>query len=124
MTSIGKKWSLEKAIDFPHIPEHIYYEGYGHALPTPNFIDSMNPRWGHRMEKNRAPKRVVAFVTCFKELNKTWIQDAFCQPNENGEFHFFGKLTKNDFHLADLAMQFHWGDEIDEDNIGWHVDGR
>ena len=115
--TIGEKWKFERAVDQRHIPEHIYYEGYGHGMKTNDSIESMNPRWGTSMDKQRGPDRIVAFLQCFKKLNEKWIKEAF---HENSTF---GDLVSKDLHLSDLAMQFHWGDPVEKYDIGWHVDG-
>ena len=117
---IGEKWKFERCVDQRHIPDHVYYEGYGHALESSDTINSMNPRWGNPMDKHRGPKRVVAFIRCFKELNADWISEAY---KESDSESFFGNLVSQDLHLADLAMQFHWGDPVENYDIGWHADG-
>lgn len=119
----GSAWAFEKAVDYPHLPNHVYYEGYGHGNENPEPIKSMNPRWGNEIDKNRGPKKLVAFFRCFKKLNEDWLKEAYC-IEDDGEISSFGKLVNRDLHLADLAMQFHCGDQVKDLDIGWHRDGK
>ena len=42
LTTLG----FTKCVDHPTLPNHIYYEGYFHALPTSEPVNSYHPRQG------------------------------------------------------------------------------
>ena len=114
--AFAQHWALKRAVDQPLVPTHHYFEGYAHGLLTPLPIQSMNPRFGTEMEKHRAPVRIVAFLNCFKQLNALWMREAFAESPFSG-------FVEEGYHLGDVAFQFHWGDAIAGDLIGWHCDG-
>jgi hypothetical protein len=96
---------------------HVYYEGYFHAKPTPDNIDSMNPRYGTPMSKPAAPLPLRAFTRCFKQLNEPILRPLI----ENLQVPF---LTL-DSAFADVAAQSHFGSRVEitfNSFDGWHVD--
>ena len=71
---LEKYQSCLKCIDYPHIPEHHYIEGYFHGLETSQSFQSLNPRTGHGFAKPAAPTRLRAFLTTFRQQNHNWLQ--------------------------------------------------
>ena len=58
-----------RCIDYPHLPDHIYYEGYFHASASDDPIPSLNPRNGRPFRKPPAPSRLRAFYVAFRAKN-------------------------------------------------------
>ena len=178
---------FKRNVDHPTLPDHIYYEGYFHALPTSKPALSLNPRSGMDFEKPAAPLRLRAFVEAVRRLNDSWIREAFSgaasflprplpgsteaggavdagsasssssssaaaaaaaaaagaaaaspaaptkasskraaststahhQDPVLGHLH---KLYQRGMHFADLAVQVHFGDEVDAGHAAWHKD--
>eukprot|EP01084_Bolivina_argentea_P182936 315743_1 len=106
-----------RAIDYKEVPNHIYYEGYFHALHTSDAIPSLNPRFGKSMMKPAAPLSLRAFIILFKQLNKIWIKNAIQDT-------FIQKLNLSQNLFSDIAVQMHFGDEIDfsAGYTGFHKD--
>ena len=61
-----------KAIDYPDIPEHKYYEAYMHSLPTNDIYTSIHSRYGHSFDKPCAPLRLTAFCEALRRVNASW----------------------------------------------------
>ena len=115
----------------PKIKKHLYYEGYFHSKRTEIASKSLNPRKGHNFDKPPAPKELRAFFVAFREKNKpffTSLHQILRQSNNKTAQHFALFFdTKGRFFeqiLGDLAIQIHCGDEVKEENLGWHVDAR
>ena len=49
------KLGFDKCVDYPHVPEHRYWEGYFHGLARTGSIDTIHPRKGHMFSKPAAP---------------------------------------------------------------------
>lgn len=122
---------------FDHIkyskqPNHKYYEGYFHALSTTSgpFV-SINPRSGLDFDKPAAPVRLRAFVEAFRRVNDAWIHaalsggnadDADDADNDDPVRQGLWSLYKQGHHFADLAIQYHFGEEIGAEQVHWHKD--
>ena len=59
-------------VDYPEIPDHVYYEAYYHTLPTKESISSIHPRYGHMYEKAAAPIQLMAFCESIRQKNILW----------------------------------------------------
>ena len=109
---------FERCVDYPSIPDHIYYEGYFHGLAaTGAAVGSMNPRWGTLMDKPAAPRRLRAFLAAFRHANAGWL------PGVAGASPTLQQLHDEGSFFADLAVQVHFGAEVPPTKIGWHADG-
>eukprot|EP00301_Raphidiophrys_heterophryoidea_P009266 c13633_g1_i1.p1 GENE.c13633_g1_i1~~c13633_g1_i1.p1 ORF type:complete len:334 (+),score=86.14 c13633_g1_i1:39-1004(+) len=111
--------AFTKNIDHPGVPNHIYFEGCFHALPTPNPVLSIHPRFGINYHKPAAPVRIRAFVIGLKRANTKWIQEIHARLPKTSRFR---KLIEDDKLLADLSIQIHSGEQISVNHMGWHVD--
>lgn len=115
--------------DGPHMPRktHIYHEGYYHALDSRHKqqqplgiddpIESMNPRYGHPMQKPAAPRTLRAFLFAFKKVNHDWLQKLITKL----DIPFLTMETA----FADCAAQSHYGEEVrisPSKPGGWHFD--
>lgn len=108
--------NFHRCVDHRDVPDHIYYEGYYHGLTQNEALSAINPRQGIEMQKEAAPVCFRAFLSAFKKVNRATLQKAVTgtplQP-----FHEKGLL------FADLAIQVHYGDAIEEEEVIWHADG-
>lgn len=98
---------FSKCVDYPHIPNHIYYEGYWHALrgSVAPFM-GLNPRTGRETLKPSAPLQVSAFIEAFREINATiWNEILDSLPRESYSAAMFQKLIQSGAHFADIACQ-------------------
>lgn len=112
----GEDWELNRAVDYPNIPDHYYAEGYCTATPSAKPTPSLNPRTGSEMMKNAAPLPLRAFFHSFRKLNANWI-------NEAARGHScLERLVRENRVFADLAIQFHTGAPITENDMRWHQD--
>lgn len=114
-------------VDNHELPGHTYFEGYFHARADSEPIESMNPRYGHRMKKPAAPPFVRALLKAFKRKHASVFAGLaanlrLAQQQPDDSFGVIAGLIENDAHFADLAVQVHYGDEVGERNIGWHID--
>ena len=61
-----------KSIDYPEIPNHIYYEAYFHALPINQSIETMHPRYGMIHDKIPSSLIITSFYETIRRKNKNW----------------------------------------------------
>lgn len=114
-----------KAIDYPDIPEHVYYEAYMHSLPTQNTYFSMHSRNGYDFEKPAAPLRVVSFCEALRQINDDWIKGMIKQLEgmSGAAAEVYCKLLSEGRLFADLSVQLHYGAEISHERAAFHNDG-
>jgi len=120
-----------KCIDYPHLPGHVYYEGYFHALHGEDggdrHIASMNPRTGCNMQKPAAPRELRAFIEGMRRANtprlvKALSDVAKAEPGNRLVVKVM-RLIEEGRVFADLAVQIHAGQAVERADIGWHTDG-
>lgn len=117
----------DKCIDYPHILSHIYFEGYRHACSVDRrSIKSIHPRNGRIVQKLAAPLKLHAFCEAFRRKNSAWssqLIDTLGAIDGGAPAATLAKILQEGRHFADLAVQLHYGDEIEGENIGFHNDG-
>ena len=110
---------FEKCIDYPTLPEHVYYEGYFHAKRSLEGIESLNPRYGYKMTKPAAPRRLQAFIEAFRQKNQQLVTEV---ANLMPDGSTWKQLFSDNCCFADLAIQVHHGSEVKGMELGWHTD--
>ena len=146
MISLG----FAKCIDYPFLPQHVYYEGYFHSCKDSEPIESLNPRNGRAFKKPPAPKALRALYVAFREKNKDILQEMMQrilelpepkpleveggekkekEEQEDKEIMDDRKILANMFDpdgelviCSDLAIQVHCGTTVIYEQIGWHRD--
>ena len=128
MCSEPEKLGFVKCIDYPQLPDHVYYEGYFHSCPSDGVVPSLNPRSGQTIDKQAAPNIIRAFFIAFKTKNfdaltsmKQEVKKLSYSPEIDA---LIDRLLSPelDFLGADLAAQIHFGEAVSESNLGWHMD--
>lgn len=71
-----ENFGFSKEIDYPTIPDHIYYEGYMHSKEKCQIISSMHPRNGRTIEKLPASLQLASFCEAFRRCNAVWCTEA------------------------------------------------
>ena len=118
---------FERCVDHPHVPNHIYYEGYYHSKKgVRETFKSVHPRKGYDFQKPALSPQLDAFLQAFRDVNSQWIRDMEMSMLKFGETsreqnEFVAELVRDRF-LSDISIQVHYGDEICDSNLGWHVD--
>eukprot|EP00008_Paramoeba_atlantica_P008564 CAMPEP_0201488784 /NCGR_PEP_ID=MMETSP0151_2-20130828/19378_1 /ASSEMBLY_ACC=CAM_ASM_000257 /TAXON_ID=200890 /ORGANISM="Paramoeba atlantica, Strain 621/1 / CCAP 1560/9" /LENGTH=322 /DNA_ID=CAMNT_0047874141 /DNA_START=30 /DNA_END=995 /DNA_ORIENTATION=+ len=133
---------FQRCVDYPHLPQHIYYEGYFHSRESAEPFPSLCPRNGAEFPKPPAPPLLRAFYCAFRQKNAKWLQDI---ANKFSELKYDGEDFKNqrqaglelfpklfcqskedsdigDWLVGDLAVQVHYGHPVERGNIGFHTD--
>mmetsp|Transcript_4345 Transcript_4345/g.7653 ORF Transcript_4345/g.7653 Transcript_4345/m.7653 type:complete len:296 (-) Transcript_4345:147-1034(-) len=113
---------FEKCIDHPQCPGHHYLEGYFHSYPTDSPSSSLHPRLGSELLRPAAPAPLRAFCEVFRQKNcKAW---SALQHDLEKSFNAraLGAVLQRQAIFADLSVQMHWGDEIPQDHVAWHMD--
>eukprot|EP00455_Lapot_gusevi_P027167 TRINITY_DN2873_c0_g1_i2.p1 TRINITY_DN2873_c0_g1~~TRINITY_DN2873_c0_g1_i2.p1 ORF type:complete len:351 (-),score=36.04 TRINITY_DN2873_c0_g1_i2:42-1094(-) len=124
LTSSG----FSRCVDYPELPQHVYYEGYFHSYPAsgPGPYFSFNPRNGLDFEKPAAPVELRAFYAAIRQVNQPLLQDIVSNLEQLAGSHpacaMAAQLFKDQHHFSDLAIQVHYGSEVKDENLGWHVD--
>ena len=131
-----------KCIDYPLLPDHVYYEGYFHSCRNSTPIESINPRNGRPFNKPPAPKALRALYIAFRDKNKALLREMAqkilelpqAKPlNELEEgtpkvdarqivAKMFNPDGSGDILCGDLAIQVHCGTGVSYEHIGWHRD--
>lgn len=115
---------FHKCVDYPHLPQHRYYEGYFHTLAgTAGSVESMNPRLGVPIDKPAAPVALRALVECVRRELAPALARALAAAGDGELARDFGSLVARGRHLADLAVQIHAGAPVRAHDVGWHTDG-
>lgn len=139
-TAVG----FAKCVDYPHISEHIYFEGYFHAAKGSNSVPSLNPRSGQQFDKPAAPPLLRAFFLAVKKKNAaffTQLAETLSQMEASDSIEGKEELEMHDGDtsshcrdiaalfdpekehlLGDLAIQIHYGAAIQGSDLGWHYD--
>eukprot|EP01060_Flectonema_neradi_P012470 TRINITY_DN19283_c0_g1_i1.p1 TRINITY_DN19283_c0_g1~~TRINITY_DN19283_c0_g1_i1.p1 ORF type:complete len:324 (+),score=40.35 TRINITY_DN19283_c0_g1_i1:73-972(+) len=122
----GKK-GFESCVDHPRVPNHVYFEGYFHSKKgVSETFRCVHPRRGFDFQKPAISPKLKAFIQAFRDVNSVWIKDLELSmlkfgESSRGQNEFTAELVR-DRIVSDLAVQVHYGDEIDKQNVGWHVD--
>eukprot|EP00731_Ephydatia_muelleri_P005002 Em0002g1178a len=132
-----------KCVDYPTLPDHVYYEGYFHSCRVPRPIESLNPRNGRPFNKPPAPKALRALYIAFKDKNKALLSDVAQkilelpvphvldheEQKETQEIDprqviadMFSPEGSEEILCGDLAIQVHCGTGVSYEHIGWHRD--
>mmetsp|Transcript_28946 Transcript_28946/g.67013 ORF Transcript_28946/g.67013 Transcript_28946/m.67013 type:complete len:310 (+) Transcript_28946:56-985(+) len=114
---------FERTVDYPSVPKHIYFEGCFHSLGlTTEPVRSMHPRHGGDVDKPAAHPRIMAFIEAFRQANASWLSEIGKKLPSTIAGGIFQKLFEDGFNLADVAVQIHFGDTIEGEDLGWHRD--
>ena len=130
-----------KCIDYPSLPDHVYYEGYFHSCRDSKPIESINPRNGRPFNKPPAPKALRALYIAFRDKNKALLREMAqkilelprAKPlNELEETpevdprqvlaDIFCPESSGEILCGDLAIQVHCGTGMSFKHMGWHRD--
>jgi len=107
-------FGFTKCCDYPHLPDHSYYEGYMHGKPCEEPVPSLNPRTGMMVQKPAAPRPLRAFLCAFREANAPALRAAVAHP--------LLSIFSADDLFADVAVQVHWGEAVPASDVCWHRD--
>eukprot|EP00658_Telonema_sp_P-2_P030425 TRINITY_DN22976_c0_g1_i3.p1 TRINITY_DN22976_c0_g1~~TRINITY_DN22976_c0_g1_i3.p1 ORF type:complete len:282 (+),score=66.86 TRINITY_DN22976_c0_g1_i3:151-996(+) len=115
---------FDKNIDHPWIPNHVYYEGYRHASRCASAVSTMHPRAGVDHPKAAAPKELRVFLEAVRVVNAGLFGEMRERLEEQGcpASQLFAQCIAEGRHLADCAIQVHWGDAVPAESVGWHTD--
>jgi hypothetical protein len=117
-----------KAVDYPEIKKHYYYEGYYHGLPTTDHFRSVHSRYGYDFDKPRAALRLTSFLEAVRRVNTSWTEQIISalrdelSPDNAAALGIIRMLEENR-HFADISSQIHFGDEIPHHQANFHNDG-
>ena len=137
-----------KCVDYPSLPDHVYYEGYFHSSRDSRPVESLNPRNGRPFNKPPAPKALRAMYIAFREKNKAILSEMArkilelpqatllpreCHLEEQNETQevdprkiiadmFSPEGSAGEILCGDLAIQVHCGTGVDYDHLAWHRD--
>jgi hypothetical protein len=122
-----KEIGFEQHVDSKNVIGHTYYEGYFHVHRDSGIksFQSMHPRHGHDYEKPAAPEEYRNFFAALWNVNREWIENlGILLKNKCGllgeQLNFL--MIKEGRLFADLAVQIHFGDEVNGENLAWHCD--
>jgi hypothetical protein len=106
------------------VPNHVYYEGYFHALRDPRPSWSVNPRLGSDFLKPAAGVRLRAFLELMRRATKPALETALRVVGAaNRSAMTCLRLVQEGRHFADCAVQLHHGDAVEPpQRLGWHAD--
>eukprot|EP00494_Astrolonche_serrata_P026853 UN27116 len=112
------KNKFKKKKDKPIVSGHTYYEGYFHCLPEfkNDSILSVDPRTNRLVEKPPAPLELIAFIQAFRNVNKDVIDNLKKKLHPKLQYIF-----DQNHHFADLSVQYHFGNEVDQEHKSWHL---
>lgn len=127
LESIG----YSKAIDYPELTNHFYYEGYFHSRPSPAPFHSMNARYGYDFDKPSGPLRLTAFLETLRRVNASWTDHMISELSKlctsdtpsNMAASSIRNLLMDNRHFGDLSSQIHFGDEVPPERANFHNDG-
>jgi len=131
LTTLG----YDKAVDYPDVEQHKYYEGYFYARPcgdngdfTDAPLQSMHPRYGYDFPKPSAPLRLASFIEALRRVNAQWTEYVKAElsklDSSNKAAKAVLKMFSENRHFADIASQIHFGDEISCERAQFHNDGH
>lgn len=110
---------FDRCVDYPMLPDHIYYEGYFHTLAQDGPVSSVHPRQGMQFDKPTADSRLRAFCEAVREVNSSVLAEAAkAVPSDS----ILAAVFKRGWAFGDLALQVHYGTAVDESCVGWHMD--
>lgn len=116
-----------KAVDYPDLKDHIYYEGYYHGRTTCAPYNSLHPRYGYDFDKPPASLRLTSFIEALRRVNALWTEDmksALKKLNPgNPAAGGLLRVLEENRHFADLSSQIHFGDEVPGKRANFHNDG-
>jgi len=120
---LEQRVDFSRCVDYPDIPEHIYYEGYFHGLRTASAQWSLNPRKGYEFHKPAASLKLRAFLEALRLCNKEWLQRmAESLPRDNSSSDAIRAMLAAGKAFSDCAVQVHCGAEVSGGSLGWHYD--
>ena len=111
---------FNKTVDHPYLNDNFYFEGYFHGLEENTPITSINPKYGHPMEKPAAPPRLRAFIRAAQKKNEHLyrkLSECF------EEYSTMNQLVEQGNMFSDLAIQIRYGTGVKYEHVNWHVDG-
>ncbi|PRP89019.1 hypothetical protein PROFUN_02297 [Planoprotostelium fungivorum] len=153
-------------VDYPELPDHVYYEGYFHSQTTNSAVSSINPRDGSPFQKPAAPSSIRGFCIAFRDKNRgrletianairdidvTSIMPKPTPIDPSSTAHLTSEevrlhrnryeretkdidynrsaitaiaklFTDGELVVGDLAVQVHFGQGVQGDDLGWHYD--
>eukprot|EP00808_Paulinella_micropora_P000021 g53676.t1 len=124
---LENRFNVARCVDHPNDPEHVYYEGYYHSLPSSRPFYCMNARWGEDEYRPAAPVRLRAFYESLRRLNQAWIsalsEELQAWPLNGSTLGRAVSTYLNSTRLfGDLAIQYHAGAPIAGHSVAWHHD--
>jgi len=102
--------NFQKCIDYPSLPNHIYYEGYLHGEVTSLPVQTANPRYGTLMNKHAAPLALRALCECIRRKVAPGLLKALKAEEAEG-VEGGGSGEKNETSAAAAAAAIDEGDE-------------
>jgi hypothetical protein len=127
-------FGLQKAIDYPMTPGHIYFEGYYHSMETSDAVLSRNPRSGKEFQKRAAGDFIRAMFEGFRIVNKPMLDSMRSQllrsalsRTSNPDDDICGMISRfigEGRVFGDLSVQIHYGDAVPTEQLAWHSDAE
>lgn len=113
---------FQSCVDHPQLPGHHYLEGYFHTLPMDLAVPSPNVRSGAAdAAKPPAPQRLAAFGEALRRKNRRLLEELAEQCPAGSPLR---AVLGSDRVFGDLAVQIHWGDAVEDQDVAWHVDAN
>jgi len=112
----------ERCVDHPECSGHQYIEGYFHSYNTTSNVPSVHPRLGSELSRPAAPAALRAFCECIRRKNsKAWCT-LEAELRKSTTAAPLAAVLERKSMFADLALQVHWGEEIAQRHVAWHID--
>eukprot|EP00051_Salpingoeca_urceolata_P028255 m.485875 g.485875 ORF g.485875 m.485875 type:complete len:311 (-) comp24052_c0_seq1:88-1020(-) len=109
-------------VDYPQLPEHVYFEGCFHGLKQSKPTESMHPRLGYDVAKAASTRRVRAFLAAVRQCNRGWLMSLASRLPKSKEGLLVRRLIKEGKVFGDVAIQMHAGDPVRPGDLAWHMD--
>jgi len=98
-------------------------EGYFQTFSQdPKGVASVHPRLGCELQRLPAPLPVFAFCEAFRRANASIFIKLASELRRHPTAASLAAVLERQAHFADLSVQIHWGDEVSNDHVAWHVD--
>eukprot|EP00435_Cladocopium_sp_Y103_P026866 s3216_g6.t1 len=117
-----RKAQVVSSTHMARLPGHHYLEGYFHTLPMDLAVPSPNVRSGAAdAAKPPAPQRLAAFGEALRRKNRRLLEELAEQCPAGSPLR---AVLGSDRVFGDLAVQIHWGDAVEDQDVAWHVDAN
>lgn len=114
-----ERHGFHHCVDYPDLPEHVYFEASFHTLPAQHAVVSAHPRDGRDYLKPAAPLPLRAFAEAVRRSNKSTLA-AMAVAAPAGSL-VRGALERGGA-FGDVAIQVHLGDAVAPEQVSWHID--